>query len=175
MPFWNESKSRSKIAAACVGVCGFPQVTVDVGLVAVFSKCGLFRFAHRGIGAPGAGACECEIQENEAEQDRELSLIDERHEALRGVTHEISDSHLTGEDECHGSGEQSEDDQRAAHQLEHAGKAQQREQLKIGEVRNRRKAEQLCNSVLQEQQACHDAKHAENAWCPRCCDGVRCH
>ena len=73
------------------------------------------------------------------------------------MRHPVGDRHLAGQDEGDRAGEQPEQQQDAAEELEHAGEAEQREQLGLRTVR-RREAEQLLRAVLHEDQRRDDAQ-----------------
>jgi uncharacterized protein (TIGR02001 family) len=74
--------------------------------------------------------------------------------------------HLTGENECNGTGEEAQYHQRTAHQFERSGKAIERKQRHILERRHGRKFQQLRHSILQEQQTRHDTQQAQDARLP---------
>src|SRR3954451_129985 len=71
-----------------------------------------------GIEAPGAGAGSGEIEEEKAEHDRRMSLIENRPESLRSVTLEVGDGHLAREEKGHRTGVEPEQEERATVGLE---------------------------------------------------------
>src|ERR1700687_5085892 len=79
---------------------------------------------------------------------------------------EIGRSHFPGQDKSHRSREQAKDEQRTADQFEHAGDAKQRKPLQILEDINGRPAEQLCQSVLKQDQAEDNSQYAEDTGGP---------
>src|SRR3954463_5191459 len=66
-----------------------------------------------GIEAPGAGAGSGEIEEEKAEHDRRMSLIENRPESLRSVTLEVGDGHLAREEKGHRTGVEAEQEEGA--------------------------------------------------------------
>src|SRR4029453_15468785 len=123
----------------------------------------LFPVFSQGIETPGSGASEGQIEEHEAEQDREIAAIEDGQEAPWRMSDEIGKRHLARENEGNWTGEQAQYHQRAANELERSGKAVERKQRHILERRHGRKFQQLCHSILQKQQAGHDAPRSQ--WC----------
>src|SRR5512139_2498427 len=73
--------------------------------------------AHR-IYAVVARPSDGEIEEHEAVDHGQLTLIQYGQEGLRCVDHEVSDRHLAGEEKGHWPCAQADQDQGAAHQLQ---------------------------------------------------------
>ena len=97
---------------------------------------------------------------------RQIAAIEDGQETARGMSEKIGECHLTGENECNGTGEEAQYHQRTAHQLERSGKAIERKQRHILERRHGRKFQQLRHSILQEQQTRHDTQQAQDARLP---------
>src|SRR4051812_24690587 len=70
--------------------------------------------AKRVIDAPDSGAVRGDEQEKEAVDDRQLPLVLDRPETVRGVSHEIRHGHLAAGDECGDPGEETDGHQNAA-------------------------------------------------------------
>jgi DegT/DnrJ/EryC1/StrS aminotransferase family len=105
-----------------------------------------------GVETPGTSAGYRQKQKDEAVQDRLLAAVERRGEevALRRVCHEVRSRHFSGQNECRGPGKQAKQYQRAAHDLEHPGKANERQRGQRVEFRNMRQVQQLGRPVLQE-------------------------
>src|SRR5437764_14304450 len=71
------------------------------------------------VDAPRARSCRCKIQEDEAEQDRCFTLVDQWPEAMREMTGEVTDRHFARRDECGEAGEQPKCNQNSGDQLNH--------------------------------------------------------
>src|SRR5687768_16244763 len=71
------------------------------------------------VQAPRTGARGREIEEDEAEEDRRVAHVEGGEGALPGMIHPVGDRHLTRQDEGDRPGEQADQDQGAADQLEH--------------------------------------------------------
>jgi hypothetical protein len=123
-------------------------------------------FFSQGIETPGSGASEGQIEKHEAEQDREIAAIEDGQEAPWRMSEEIGKRHLARENESNGAGEQAQYHQGAANELERSGKTVERKQRHILERRHGRKFQQLCHSILQKQQAGHDAHQAQDTRLP---------
>ena len=89
----------------------------------------------RAVQRPGAGAGSGEVEEDEAVQDRALAAVQHREEAARRVRHEVADRHLAGEQEGDRPGEQAEQDQQPAADLEHRREPEQAERRRDRERR----------------------------------------
>ena len=89
------------------------------------------------------------------------------------MRHEIGDRHLAGEEEGHRPGEQADDEQQAADELDHAGDAEEREERRA--ELGRREAEQLLRAVLEEEQRRHDAQHRQRIGPPGREEGLEIH
>src|SRR3954469_6572572 len=76
------------------------------------------RSVPEGIEAPRAGADSGEIEEEKAEHNRRMSLIENRPESLRSVTLEVGNGHLTREEKGHWTGVEPEQEERATVGLE---------------------------------------------------------
>src|SRR2546430_13934379 len=110
----------------------------------------LFPVFSQGVETPGPGASEGQIEEHKAEQDREIAAIEDGQEAPWRMSEEIGKRHLARENESNGTGEEPQDHQGAANELERSGKAIERKQRHILERGHGRKFQQLCHSVLQK-------------------------
>jgi hypothetical protein len=64
--------------------------------------------APRGIDTPDPRTLGRHIQENEAEQHRQLAFVFERPKTLRKMADELSDGHFAAGDECRIAGEKTE-------------------------------------------------------------------
>src|SRR5690242_1825638 len=56
------------------------------------------RAAHSGVDAPRPGPGDEQVQENEAEQHREIAAVQQWQPALREMRHEVRDRHVPRED-----------------------------------------------------------------------------
>jgi hypothetical protein len=83
-----------------------------------------------------------------------------------GVRHEIGESDLARHYQRHDTGEQADQQQRAAHQLDHPGEPEQRDQLQLVEHCDMWKSEELCETVLQNHKCGDDPEHAEHSLRP---------
>jgi hypothetical protein len=112
------------------------------------------------VDAPGPRTGGREEQEDEAEQNRRLALVEHGHQrvALAGVRHEVGHRHLARQHERRDAREQADDQQRAAHRLQHAGQPDQRHQLHAVVHRHVRHVEQLGHAMHHEQVAGDDAQ-----------------
>jgi hypothetical protein len=111
------------------------------------------------VQAPGAGSGGGEIKENEAEEDRGIALIYHRKETLRGVSNEIGGGQKAREHKSSEAGEEAEDDENAADDLERAGKSHERENIDaIGKVFGGREVEIFGGAMLKQEQAGYDAE-----------------
>ena len=119
--------------------------------------------AHR-VEAPGAGAGEDEIEEDQAVEDRRVAAVQRGVDALRGVRDPVGGGHQARQDEGDRTGEEAEDQQRAAHEFEHARDPRQRERGRV-EVGGG-KAQDLLGPVGEEDQRGDDAKHAQHLRAP---------
>jgi hypothetical protein len=97
-----------------------------------------------------------EVEEDEAEQHRGLALVRHRPEPPGHVSHEVGDSHLAGQDERHGPGEEADHDEDSAHELEHSGDSHHRHDAL--DLLPSEPAKQLLSAMLREQQPADDAK-----------------
>src|SRR5882762_3635422 len=79
-----------------------------------------------GIQAPGPRPGGGDVEPDKAEQDGGMPLIQHRPKALWRVAQEIRDGHLARDNEGHGPGEQSEQQEQAAKRLEQSRDAGQR-------------------------------------------------
>src|SRR5215207_9101648 len=75
----------------------------------------------QGVEAPQTGAGRGEIQEQEAEQHRWMSLIEHRPEPLGGMSLEVRDRHFPGQEEGHWPGVEANEEEGATIGLEYAG------------------------------------------------------
>ena len=78
--------------------------------------------------APFATTGKRQIEEYEAEQDRQLTIIDGWVEAPRRMRHEVSNGHIASENECDWAREKAEEDEKSSGQLKDALKANEREE-----------------------------------------------
>jgi len=67
--------------------------------------------------APGGG----QVQEHEAIERGQLTGVQDREDASRGVRHPVGDGHLPGQEEGHRPGEETEEEQGTAEQFQDAG------------------------------------------------------
>src|SRR3954453_15403205 len=74
-----------------------------------------------GVEAPRPAAGGGEIEEEKAEHDRGMSLIENRPESLRSMTLEVGDGHLAGEEKGYWTGVEPEQEERATVGLEDPG------------------------------------------------------
>src|SRR6266566_4370216 len=79
------------------------------------------------IEAPHAASRHGEIEEHEAVDDSQLTRVQERKEAPRGVRYEVCDGHVACQDERDRTCEQAEHDQHPADELNHAVDARERD------------------------------------------------
>ena len=114
-----------------------------------------------GVDADGAGAGGGEVEKDEAEQDGGVAAVQGGKEALWKMRHEVGDGHVAGEQEGHRAGEQAEDDQQAAGDLQAALDTEQREQFGGCGGGAGGEGEEFLGAVLQELQAGDDAQQAE--------------
>src|SRR5262249_53336062 len=91
------------------------------------------------------------------------AAIEDGQETPGGMSEKLGKSHLAGENERNGTGEEAQYHQSAADELERSGEAIERKQRHILERRHGRKFQQLGHSILQKQQAGHDAYYAHDA------------
>src|ERR1700726_4587564 len=122
---------------------------------------------HRSIDAPRSRARGRKIEAGKAVHDGERAAVEQRIKALWRVNHKIGDGHFAGEDESRRLGEKTEDQQRAADQLDEAGSADQRKRLQVGKGRYHGPADDLGHAVLDDHQSRDDAKHAQRTRRPR--------
>src|SRR5438477_9361220 len=80
----------------------------------------------RMIHADRARAIRRKEQIDEAEQNRWLTMVLDRPESVREVPDEVGEGHLARGDECDGPREEPEQDERAAHDLDHSRSHEQR-------------------------------------------------
>src|SRR5262249_3917215 len=78
--------------------------------------------------------------------------------------HEIGEGHFSGEDERDRAGEEPDENQRSADDLQAPGEAEQRLQLDGRSTANRREAEDLRRPVGDVEQGRHDAQDTEQPW-----------
>src|SRR5260370_4526442 len=97
--------------------------------------------AHHRIETPRPAAGESKIQKRKTKADGEVAFTDSRKEAARKMFDEIGRGHFAGQDKCHRSREQAEDQQRAADQLEQAGDPKWRNPLQVLEYLGSRPTE----------------------------------
>jgi flagellar basal body rod protein FlgG len=77
----------------------------------------------------------------------------------RRMRHEVCDGHLARQYERHRAPGKANQKQSATHELDDAREPKQRKQLELIEHRNMWKMQELGQSLLQEQQRDHNAKH----------------
>src|SRR5687768_8163838 len=108
-------------------------------------------------------------QENEAVQRGELAAVQHRRDdvALRGMRDEVRNGHHAGHHERRRPCVQADADQQSARYLQHAGKAEEREEFEAVEHRLVGESEQLCRAVLDEQIRRDDAQRGERIGCVR--------
>src|SRR5260370_736154 len=70
----------------------------------------------QGVETPGPRAGEGQIEEHEAEQDRQIAAIEDGQETPGGMSEKIGKCHLARENECNGTGEKAQDHQGAANE-----------------------------------------------------------
>jgi hypothetical protein len=80
--------------------------------------------------------------------------------------HEIADRHFSRHDEGRGPGEQADEQQHAADDLDESGDTNQRHHLQIVERRHMGKSEMLGQAVLQKKQRRDDPQNAERTLRP---------
>src|SRR5215510_11663203 len=102
----------------------------------------------RRVHAPFAAAGDREIQKDKAEQYCELTLVQERKEALRRVREKISDRREARQDEGDRSREQADQNEYAPDQFEHARRTQERHEFQVVEGPDMRKAEEFRGAML---------------------------
>src|SRR5207244_6559947 len=78
------------------------------------------------VEAPGTCAGRGQVEEDEAEEHRQLAAVLQRQRRARRVDQEVRGRHLAGADERGQMREEAEQDERAPHDLDHAGRAQPR-------------------------------------------------
>ena len=78
------------------------------------------------IEAPGSRAGEDEIQKDEAVNHRFIAAVEQWHKTFMKMANEIGRCHFAGKDESSRPGEQADQQQKAADQLEQAGNAIER-------------------------------------------------
>jgi hypothetical protein len=84
------------------------------------------------VDAPRSGPrCE-QIEVDEAIKNRKLSTVGNGPETSRRMGHEVRHRHLAAQDQSHGPGEESQDYEQAANELEHAGEPGQGQELSRG-------------------------------------------
>src|ERR1700722_3461003 len=96
-----------------------PALKASAPLPFMFSRlpvaCGAgLSLLDRPVDAQGAAAREGEIEEDEAEQNRQLPLVHDRIERARRMRHEIGEGHFAREDERHDPGEGADEEQGGA-------------------------------------------------------------
>src|SRR6266702_7121058 len=130
------------------------------------------------VEAPRARTGGREVEPDEAEQDRGVSLVQDRPEALGRVADEVRDRHLPGEQEGHRTREQADQEERASESLQDGRDARQGCDGRGAAAWHdgRRKGEQLGRPELDEEERGHDPEQAEQVRCPRWPPpgGVRC-
>src|SRR3954452_13036445 len=121
-----------------------------------------------GIEAPGAGAGSGEIEEEKAEHDRRMALIENRPESLRSVTLEVGNGHLAGEEKGHWAGVEPDEEERATVCLEGPGPPGQAAIRGRSPSRHDRGGEaiELGSAELDKQKGGDDSQDAEKIRCP---------
>src|SRR5271165_6240420 len=113
------------------------------------------------VEAPGPAASNREIQEHKAVKHGELTLVEYGEETSRRMRHEIGDCHFARHDECGRAGEQSDQQQKAADDLDRTREADQRERLQVVKACHMRKSEMLGEPVLKKKERRDDPQDAE--------------
>lgn len=86
---------------------------------------------------------------------------------MRGMGHEIGHRQFAGENESGEAGEQADDDENATDDFKSAGKAHEREDFHaVGKIFGERKFEIFSCTVLEKEQAGHDAQGGVKRACP---------
>src|SRR6185437_9243768 len=115
-------------------------------------------FQHCAVDAPRPPAGRDEIEEDEAEQDRQFSAIGKRINRAGRVGHEIGEGHFAGENEGHDPRVGADQQQEAADRFEDGRENEEAAQRGAGN----RKAEHLRQPVLKKQQRNDNAQNAED-------------
>ena len=75
--------------------------------------------APAGVDAPGPGTRGPQVEEHDAEKDREVAAVENRPPALRPVRHELIDLHVAAQAESDRAAEQPDEQQQADQQIRH--------------------------------------------------------
>ena len=111
------------------------------------------------VEAPGAGAGGGEIEEDEAEEDGRIAIVEQREETVRRVTDEISGGQEACQDESSKAGEETEDNQKAADNFQRTSQAHEGENFDaIGEILGGWEIEIFRCSMFKKEQTGHDAQ-----------------
>jgi hypothetical protein len=120
------------------------------------------------IHGPGASASYRQEEENEAVEDRQLSLVKRRHKEmpLPGMHKEISYGHLPGQNQGYRARKQPHKQQQTSGHLEDSGNAVSGKHFELIEPRDAWHVKQLGGTVLQVQKRAHQAQCPERFGCP---------
>src|ERR1700722_16688686 len=111
---------------------------------------------HCAIDAPWTAASKGEIEEYEAEQDRQFSRVDDRVKRARRVRHKIGEGHFAREDERHDPGIGADEKQESAEGLKERGENEETAQR--SDRRGGGKSEPFRKRVLQKQEPNDNAR-----------------
>src|ERR1700677_702673 len=127
---------------------------------------------HGAVNAPGAPARKGEIEEYEAENDRQFPAVHDRVNRARRVGHEIGEGHFAGEDERNDPGVCADQEQESADRFEE--RRENQEAAKRWDRGGGGKVEYFREPVLQEQKSNDNAQDAEDIGPPRLQRGEKC-
>jgi thioredoxin 1 len=111
-----------------------------------------------------AGACDEQIQEDEAVEDCCVTAVEQRVDAARRMEHPIGVGHFAGQDEGDGTGQEAHENQQAAEHLEDRAEPEHREQRWQTAGRSGGEAEQFLRAMGDKDQRCDNAQDSEHLW-----------
>src|SRR5215208_6775898 len=121
------SRAPPRLCHACPSSCGASATRLRRGARHSVGRGDHAVAPHHRVDAPGAGAADGEVEEDEAVEHRQLALVHERDRAAGDVGLEVRHRHLAAEQEGHRAREQADRYEQAADQLQHAGEPDLRE------------------------------------------------
>src|SRR6185437_10825146 len=113
------------------------------------------------VQAPGTGADGGYIEEQEAVDDGQLTVVQEGPNSLPEVHKEIGDRHLSCRDEGHGSREEPQKKEETSRRFDHSGQSVEGDVLDVSDAPG--EAEQLLRAVRHVGERGNDAKETEEA------------